>query len=139
MKKLHHWQIKCILIHTWASLLTQRVNNLPAMWETWVQSLGWEDTLEKGKVFWPGEWTVQSTGSQRIRHDWVTFTHLNTYIFLIYFFLCVTAEKSTEWSNFLKVISLLFRFYKCKIKPEISSLGKKVYVNSFSCKYNYMK
>ena len=29
------------------------------MWETWVQSLGWEDTLEKGKttipVFWPGE------------------------------------------------------------------------------------
>ena len=33
--------------------------NLPAMWETWVQSLGWEDPLEKGKVtypvFWPGE------------------------------------------------------------------------------------
>ena len=26
------------------------VNNLPAMWETWVRSLGWEDALEKGKA-----------------------------------------------------------------------------------------
>ena len=39
--------------------LAQLVKNLPAMRETWVQSLGWEDRLEKGKattpVFWPGE------------------------------------------------------------------------------------
>ena len=43
-----------------ASLVAQLVKNLPAMWETWVRSLGWEDPLEKGKatpipVFWPGE------------------------------------------------------------------------------------
>ena len=31
-----------------ASLLAQTVKNLPVMWETWVWSLGWEDTLEKG-------------------------------------------------------------------------------------------
>ena len=31
-----------------ASLVTQAVKNLPAMWETWVQSLGWEDPLEEG-------------------------------------------------------------------------------------------
>ena len=31
-----------------ASLVAQMVKNLPAMWETWVQSLGWEDLLEKG-------------------------------------------------------------------------------------------
>ena len=30
-----------------ASLVVQMVKNLPAMWETWVQSLGWEDPLEK--------------------------------------------------------------------------------------------
>ena len=31
-----------------ASLVAQMVKNLPAMWETWVQSLGWEDPLEEG-------------------------------------------------------------------------------------------
>ena len=36
------------LKYTWASLVAQLVKNLPAMWETWVQSLGWEDPLEKG-------------------------------------------------------------------------------------------
>ena len=34
-----------------ASLVAQTVKNLPAMWETWVQSLGWEDPLEKGKDY----------------------------------------------------------------------------------------
>ena len=38
------------LQYTWFSLVTQLVKNLPAMWETWVQSLGWEDPLEKGKA-----------------------------------------------------------------------------------------
>ena len=45
---------------TQASLIAQLVKNLPAMYETWVRSLGWEDPLEKGKatyfkVFCPGE------------------------------------------------------------------------------------
>ena len=31
----------------WTSLVAQKVKHLPAMWETWVQSLGWEDLLEK--------------------------------------------------------------------------------------------
>ena len=31
-----------------ASLVAQTVKNQPAMWETWVQSLGWEDPLEEG-------------------------------------------------------------------------------------------
>ena len=34
----------------WASLVAQLVKNLPAMQETWVQSLGWEDSLEKGQA-----------------------------------------------------------------------------------------
>ena len=34
----------------WASLVDQLVKNLPVTWETWVQSLGWEDPLEKGKA-----------------------------------------------------------------------------------------
>ena len=35
---------------TQASLVVQLVKNLPATWETWVRSLGWEDPLEKGKA-----------------------------------------------------------------------------------------
>ena len=34
----------------WASLVAQLVKNPPAVWETWVQSLSWEDALEKGKA-----------------------------------------------------------------------------------------
>ena len=58
------------------------VKNLPAMWETWVWSLGWEDLLEKGKathssiLAWRIPWTVESMGSQS--HDWVTFSHMET-------------------------------------------------------------
>ena len=38
------------LQYSWASLVAQLVKNLPAMWETWVQSLGWEDPQEKRKA-----------------------------------------------------------------------------------------
>ena len=34
----------------WASLVAQRVKNPPAMWETWVRSLGWEYLLEESMV-----------------------------------------------------------------------------------------
>ena len=38
------------LQHSWASLVAQLVKSPPAVWETWVRSLGWEDPLEKGKA-----------------------------------------------------------------------------------------
>ena len=38
------------LFQIWASLIAQLVTNLPTMHETWVQSLDWEDPLEKGKA-----------------------------------------------------------------------------------------
>ena len=37
-------------VHHRASLVAQLVKNPPAVWETWVQSPGWEDPLEKGKA-----------------------------------------------------------------------------------------
>ena len=63
------------LQYSQASLVAQLVNNLPAMWETWVQSLGWEDSLEKGKAIlssilaWRIPWTIHSMGLQIGRHD----------------------------------------------------------------------
>ena len=38
------------ILYSWASLVAQLVKNLPAMRETWVQSLGWEDPLEKERA-----------------------------------------------------------------------------------------
>ena len=66
-------------------VVAQMVRILPAMWETRVQSLGWEDTLEKRManhsiiLAWRIPWKeepggLQSIGSQRVRHDWVTNT-----------------------------------------------------------------
>ena len=63
-----------------ASLVAQRLKCLPAMQETWVQSLGQEDSLEKEMathssiLAWRIPWTeepcgLQSMGSQRVRHD----------------------------------------------------------------------
>ena len=71
----------------WVFLVAQMVKNPPAVWETWVQSLDWEDPLEKGTIIhssilaWRISWTeepgkLQSMGLQRVGHDWETFTSL---------------------------------------------------------------
>ena len=58
-----------------AALVAQLVKNLPAMWETWVRPLGWDDPLEKGKathssiLAWRIPWTLQSMGLQRVGRD----------------------------------------------------------------------
>ena len=62
------------------SMVVQTVKNPPAMHETWVGSLGWEDPLEEGMAIhssiltWRIPWTekpggLQFMGSQRLRHD----------------------------------------------------------------------
>ena len=59
-----------LLQYSWASLVAQLIKNLPATQKTWVRSLGWEDSLEKGKathsniLAWRIPWTLQSMGSQ---------------------------------------------------------------------------
>ena len=66
-----------------AFLVAQRLERLPAMWETWVRSLGQEDTLEKEMathssiLAWRIPWVeepggLQSTGLLRVGHDWVS-------------------------------------------------------------------
>ena len=56
------------LQYSWASFVAQLVKNSPAILETWVRSLGWEDLLEKGKpthsciLAWRVPWTVYSMG-----------------------------------------------------------------------------
>ena len=88
----HQWQMFLPLLlatksfwkSSWTSLVAQMVKRLPTMWETWVQSLGWEDLLEKEMATHSSilAWKIprkeksgklQSMGSQRVRHDF-TFT-----------------------------------------------------------------
>ena len=63
-KRLHAKGISWVSLQRWASLVAQLVKNPPAMWETWVRSLGWKDRLEKGKatyssiLAWRIPWTV---------------------------------------------------------------------------------
>ena len=55
-----------LLQYSWASLVAQLIKNLPALWETWVHTLGWEDPLKKGKATHSSilAWRIQSMGSQ---------------------------------------------------------------------------
>ena len=75
-----------LLSSPWDSLVSQMVKNLPTMEETQVQSLVWEDPLEKGMAIhssilaWRIPWTeepgrLQSMGLQRVRHEWATNKH----------------------------------------------------------------
>ena len=106
--------LSCIsVILTRASLVAQLVKNLPAMWETWVQSLGWEDPMEKGTathfsiLVWripkteePG--MLQSLGSQRVRHNWATFISLTLtgvrWCFVVVF-CCCCCSFNLHFSN----------------------------------------
>ena len=64
VRKIHWRRDRLPTPVSWVSLVAQRVKNPPAMLETWVQSLGWEDPLEKEKathssiLAWRIPWTV---------------------------------------------------------------------------------
>ena len=80
-----------------SSLLAQMIKCLPTMWETQVRSLGREDLLKKEMAThsntpaWKIPWTedpgsLQSMGSQRVRHDWVTklsLFHFQPYMIIL--------------------------------------------------------
>ena len=74
-----HWALESDLVSSY-SLVAQMVKSLSAMQETWVQSLGWEDPLEKEVAAHPSIFTwkipwieqpgsLQSMGWQRVGHD----------------------------------------------------------------------
>ena len=78
--------------YSWTSFVAQLVKNLPGLQETWVQSLGWEDPLEKGKVTHSNHlYIIQSMGSQRVRNNWATFTFIYIYIYM-----CVCKAITTK-------------------------------------------
>ena len=91
------------LQYSWASLVVKTLRNLPAMRETWAQSLGWEDPLEEGMetpVFLPGDspfaeesGELQFMGSKRVWYDWA-HTH-------VYICVCICIHTHTH-TSFIK-------------------------------------
>ena len=123
------------LQYSWSSLMAQLVKNPPVMWETWVRSLAWENPLEKGKathsstLAWRIPWTIQFMGSQRVRHDWATFTFLkifhgimpcliksqvlNMYLWPSIFLFVIEHIYMNTNQNVSQFLSSLFLFYNC--------------------------
>ena len=92
------------LQYSWASLVANLVMNLPAMWETWVPSLGWEDLLEKGKaahssiLAWRIPWTLDHN---RVSKSWTWLRNLHFHLLYfsgtnIYDDLCVLPESAID-------------------------------------------
>ena len=85
--------------YSWPCLVAQLVKNPPAMQETWVWSLGWEDPLEKGKATHSSilaqriPWTIQSMRWQKVGHNWATFTFCTIQwvlvVYLLYVWQCI--------------------------------------------------
>ena len=114
------------------SLVAQRLKRLPPMQETRVRSLGLEDPLEKemathsSMLAWRIPWTeelgrLQSTGSQRVGHDWVTS------LSLYYFF--------SLWLSFFKNFYFYFilLYNAVLVLPYIDVNQPRVYMSSQSC------
>ena len=98
-RKLFGCFLRVVVLPWWLRL----VENLPAMWQTWVQSLGQEDPLENGMatqssiLAWRIPWTeepggLQIMGSQRVGHDWATnsFTYRS----------CFSSQLKPAWHCF---------------------------------------
>ena len=95
------------------SQVAQRLKHLPAMRETWVQSLGQEDPLEKEMathssiLAWRIPWTeepggLQSTGSQRVGHGWVTSLSLSNY-----------GESNEDNGDLLQKVPRMYCYTQC--------------------------
>ena len=117
----------------WTSVEVQMVNNLLAMQETQVWLLGWEDPLEKGMatlssiLAWRIPWTeepdrLQSTGPQRVGHEWVANTFISKYSFYFYFLILETIIQSwpMSWTWPIRCSSLLLCPWNM---PIFSTLG----------------
>ena len=120
------------MLYMWASLVAQRLKHLPPMRETQVQSLGWEDPLEKEMVThssipaWRIPWmekpgSLQSTGSQRVRHDWVISLHFT-----------VSTVSPSISHEMMGPDAMIFVFWMLNFKPTFS-LSSFTFIKKLFC------
>ena len=93
------------LQYSWASPMAQLVKNSTAMWDTWVQSLGWENLLEKEMathssiLAWRIPWTEEPDRLwlQRVRHNWVINSLLSYLIYVVCTVYIIFSFKIMQW------------------------------------------
>ena len=118
--------------------MAQRLKRLPAMWETWVRSLGREDPLEKELqptlVFFPGEshgWrrlVGYSPWGRRVGHDWVTSLSLSKRSFIFWLIISCTGAYAIYLAYFVYslILQAICGYDLCLrplcIIPEVSTL-----------------
>ena len=101
--KIKHYKralIKHMPCASSASLVAQLVDNLPAMQETWVRSLGWDDPLEKG----------MATHSSILAKSWTRRSniHFHMYIFSCSFFSSIFSSSPSSFSRRLFIFKYLY-------------------------------
>ena len=105
-----HTVLYSIYTISWASLVAQLVKNLPAMRETWVQSLGWEDPLEKGKtthsstLVWRIPWTVYPWGHKEL--------DMTMRLSIYHLIILLTVPKGGTFSTSLPALIFCLFFFK---------------------------
>jgi len=93
---------------SWASLVAQLAKNAPAIWETWVRSLGWKDPLEKGIATHSSilAWRIQSMGvakslKQLSNFHFLSFVnirwHISFQISVSFFFFPIYTHRWNHW------------------------------------------
>ena len=110
--------------------MAQLVKNVPVMWETWVQSLDWEDPLEKRKathssiLAWRSPQTVKSLGSQRVGHDWETSTFTLAISYTVKHILiiqsCCPTPRYLPKRN-IYIYKLLHKYYQQILEMQMSN------------------
>ena len=147
----------CVSVCIGAFLVAQTLKNLPAMWETRVQSLDWQDSLDKGMathssiLAWriprtePGR--LLSMGLQRVKYHWVTntFTSLSCHIYVFHVYIhrihkytyCThtqhTHTEQSTWRNFPGKSKVLI--LKCFIWNCVCLFQKLQESGALSCKH----
>ena len=120
-----------LLLIEWASLVAQVVKNSPAVQEIWVQSLGWEDLLEKGaathftilacRIPWTeGPGWLQHSGPQRIGHNWAIFACSLSWLFFFFLPLINTEKAMAPHSS-----TLAWKIPWMKEPGRLQSLGSR--------------
>ena len=106
------FSLPCVSLSSPATLVTQRVKSPPAMQETRVWSLGWEDSLENEMathssiLAWRISWMeepggLQSIGLQRVGHNWVTSLHFTSSWKIYLYFWDANILSSLLWNHHL--------------------------------------